>query len=130
MVWAHLTRYVLFAVVALALGIAINLTMGNGLGGQNFLSPSFYLLLLECGIFHVIALSSVRISSMIFEIRIRSVLYFSVSVIGFLASMYLLSPTRYGGIHLLTICWASLALISLDYLLRASRRPQPGEPSS
>jgi hypothetical protein len=122
--WKNVVRYMLIAVAALVTGIAINLAMGNGSGEQNLFNPSLYLLLAEYGIFHVVALSVARILSVTFSVRIRSILYLSLSIIGFLASIYLLNPGKYGGVHLFIICWGSLALIALDYISRADGWPQ------
>lgn len=130
MVWANFARYVLIAVAALVVGIAINLAIGNGLGGQDFFNPDFYLLLAEYGIFHVVALSVARILSIILSVRVRSILYLSVSIVGFLASIYLLNPSKYGGVHLFIICWGSLVLIALDYIWRANARHQSERLSS
>jgi len=98
--------------------------------GAEFFNPGFYLLLAEYGIFHAVALSVARILSMIFSVRVRSVLYLSVSIVGFWASIYLLNPSKYGGVHLFIICWGSLVLIALDYIWRANVRHQSERLSS
>jgi hypothetical protein len=118
---SNFARYVLIAAAVLFIGIAINLGMGNGLGGQNFFNPSFYLLVAEYSIFHLVSASVAAIFSVIFPVRFRSILYISLPVIGLLASIYLFSPSKYGGIHLFIICWASLVLIALDYVRRVNR---------
>lgn len=124
MVWAKLARYVLIAIATLVIGIAINLAVGNGLGNQTLFGPEFYLLLTAYGIFHVVALSVVRILSIVFSARVRSILYISVSIVGFLASLYFLSPSKYHGVHLFIICWASLVLIALDHNWRSNAEPE------
>jgi len=121
-VWLSFARYVLIAVAALLGGIAINLVIRKGLGGQDFFNPSFYMLLAEYSAFHLGAWSVAMILSKILSARIRSILYLSSSIVGFLASTYLLNPMRYGGIHFFIICWGSLVLISTDFYLRANRR--------
>jgi hypothetical protein len=134
MVWANLARYVLIALAVLLFGIAINWAMRGRLGGQIFFGPSLYILLALYGIFHIVALSVARILSLIlsliFSIRVRAILYVSLAVIGFfLASIYLLSPSEYGGIHLLIICWGSLVLVALDYAWRVHRQHRNEPPS-
>jgi hypothetical protein len=124
---ANLARYLLIAVVSLGVGIATNVAMRNGSEWKG--DASFYLLVAEYSTFHVVALSVAVILSAVFSIRVRSILYLSVSVAGFLASTYLLSPWKFGGIHLFVICWGSLVLIALDYAWRSSGRHQDEEPS-
>ncbi len=128
--WSNFARYVLIAAVALLIGIAINLAMGNGLGGQDFFNPAFYLLVTEYGIFHVVALSITAILAAIFSPRLRSILYLSLSVLGFLVSIFVFNPSKYGGVHLFIICWGSLVLIALDYVWRTNRHRPDGELSS
>jgi hypothetical protein len=118
--WSNFARYLVIAIVALAVGIAINLAMGNGIDGQNFFNPSFYLLAAEYGIFHMVALSVTAILAAVFSVRIRSILYLLLSVIGLLTSIYMYNPSKYGGLHLFIICWGSLVLIALDYVWRAN----------
>jgi len=79
------------------------------------------LLVAEYSIFHLVSASVAAIFSVIFPVRFRSILYISLPVIGLLASIYLFSPSKYGGIHLFIICWASLVLIALDYVRRVNR---------
>jgi hypothetical protein len=118
MPWENFVRYVLIAAAVLAIGIAINLAIGNPLGAQTFFNPAFYMLLGEYSIFHMIALSVARIFKLIFSNRIRATLYLSLSIIGFLASIYLLNPRKFGGVHLFIICWSSLVVVALDYAWR------------
>ena len=59
---------------------------------QNPFDSGFYMLLSLYGAFHVAALSVARILSLIFSVRVRSILYLSVSIVGFLAMIYLLNP--------------------------------------
>jgi hypothetical protein len=128
-VWANFARYVLIAVAALMIGIAINLVMRNGLGEHDFFSPLFYMALVGYGVFHMVALSVARILSLFFSIRVRAILYLSLSIIGFLASIYLLNPREVGGVHLFIICWSSLVLIALDYAWRTNRQHWSESPS-
>ena len=118
MAWTGFARYLLIAVAALAVGIAINLVIGPGLGGQDFFNPGLILLLVWYGCFHVVAASVARILPMIFPIPVRSILYLSLATVGFLASIYLLNPSKYGGVHLFIICWGSFILTALDYFVR------------
>jgi hypothetical protein len=82
--------------------------------------PSFYLLAAEYGIFHMVALSVTAILAAVFSVRIRSILYLLLSVIGLLTSIYMYNQSKYGGLHLFIICWGSLVLIALDYVWRAN----------
>jgi hypothetical protein len=125
MVWASIARYALVAVLAFILGFAINLAIGIRLGRQiSFDLPGLILLLGVYGGFHVVALSVARILSLIFSVRVRSILYLAVSIAGFLAMIYLANPIQYRGVHLFIICWGSLVFVALDYFLRANERHQ------
>jgi hypothetical protein len=121
-VWANLARYVLIAVAAPVIGIAISLTMWGGLGQLKFFDPLGYMVLAWYGTFHIVALSVVRILSLIFSIRVRVVLYLLLSIVPFLALIYLLNPREVGGIHVFIISWGSLVLIALDYAWRVNRQ--------
>jgi hypothetical protein len=114
--WSNFARYVLIAVASLAIGIVVNMAMGHGLGRQNFFDPSFFLLLVPYCTFHAVALPAAAMLSAVFSIPVRCIIYLSLSVVGFLASIYLLSPSKFHGIHLFVICWGSLVLIALDYI--------------
>lgn len=147
MVWA-IARYVLIAVAALVVGIALNFPFRNGLHWQNFSNPVFYRFLIEdgaihgqnfadpffyallglYGAFHAVALLVARILSLIFSVRVRSILYLSVSIVGFLASIYLVNPLKVG-VHFFMICWGSLVLVALDYFWRANARHRSETPS-
>jgi hypothetical protein len=118
MAWTGVVRYLLIAIAAFVIGIAINLTIGPRLGGQDFFNPGLILLLVWYGFFHVVAVSVARILSTIFPIPVCSILYLSLATTGFLAAIYLLNPSKYGGIHLFVICWGSLVLVALDYFVR------------
>jgi hypothetical protein len=129
MTWTFFfARCVLIALAALAIGIAINVTMRGGSGEHIFLDPLVYMALWRYGTFHIVALSVARILSMImsfiFSIRVRAILLLSLAVTGFLATVYLLNPIEVGGVHLLLICWGSLVLTALDYAWKVNRQHQ------
>jgi hypothetical protein len=125
MVWANIARYALIAVLAFILGFAINSAIGVGLGRQiSFDLPGLIFVLGVYGGFHVAALSVARILSLIFSVRVRSILYLVVSIVGLLVMIYLADPIQYRGVHLFIICWGSLVFVALDYFLRAGGRHQ------
>lgn len=127
---SNLVRYLLIAAASLFVGVVINLTIGNGSVEHDFFNPSFYLLLVMYSIFHIAALSITAILSTILPNRIRPTLYLSLSAIGFLVSVYILGPSKLGGLHLFVIFWGSLVLVALDYAWRVNRQPREDEPSS
>jgi|SRR6266550_1678455 len=134
MTWTmFFARCVLIALAALVIGIAINLRMRGGLGEQKLFDPLVYLALVWYGTFHIVALSVARmlslILSLISSIRVRAILFLSLAVIGFLASIYLENPRKVGGVSLFTICWGSLVLISLDYAWNVNRQHRGEAPS-
>jgi hypothetical protein len=115
---------VLIALGAFVVGIAGNVALRGGLGEQDFFGPPFYLLVWEYTVFHMAALSGAVILSRILSVRVCATLFLSLSVIGFLSSIYLLNPIKAGGIHFFMIFWGSLILIAWDYALRAKGRSQ------
>jgi hypothetical protein len=134
MTWTgFFARYVLIALAALVIGIAINLAMRGGLGELKVFDPLVYLVLAGYGSFHIVALSVARILSLIlsliFSIRVRAILPLSLAVIGFLTSIYLESPREVGGISLFVICWGSLVLIALDNAWSVNRQHRSEAPS-
>ena len=121
----------LIAAASLFIGMAINFAMGHAPTGANFFDSAFYLLVTLYSTFHIVALSIAAILAAFFSVRLRSIVYLSLSVIGFLASIIVFNPSKSGGVHLFIICWGSLVLIALDYMRRANgRRRNEGLSSS
>jgi hypothetical protein len=123
-------RYVRIATVALAAGIAINFEMAIRSAGQIPFIVSLFFIVVLYGSLHVVALSIAAVLARIFSIRVRSAPYLSLSLIGFLGSIVLLSPGKPQGVHLFIIFWGSLVLIALDYFWRVNRRHKNEELAS
>lgn len=128
--WWNIARYVLIAAASLLIGMAVNFAMGHAPIGGKFFDAALYLLLTLYCAFHIVALSAAAILAAIFSSRLRSILYLSLSVLGFLVSLFVFNPSKYGGVHLFIICWGSLVLIALDYVWRTNRRHLNSELSS
>lgn len=127
---SNLGRYLLIVIAAFCIGFSINLVMRNGWGDLDFFSASFYLVIAMYSIFHIATLSVIAILSATLSIRIRSILYISSSIMGFLVSMYILHPSTFDGVHLFVIFWGSLVLVALDYVWRANRQSSNEKRSS
>src|SRR5689334_9683954 len=94
-----LVRYVLIAFAAFAIGFGIASAIGPGRTEESFFNPSLLILLVEYGSFHIAALSVAWILSLVFSRRVRSVLFLSLAIAGFLVSIYLFNPIVSQGLH-------------------------------
>jgi len=127
MVWENRVRYVLIATAAFLVGANINIVIRIRAGWEPLNDPTFNLigflwLVSMYATFHMVASSVVKIVSLICSIRVRSILYLLLSIIGLSASIYLMNPIKIRSTDLFTLCWGSLVLVSLDYAWRVKRR--------
>jgi hypothetical protein len=110
-------RYVILAALVLAVGIGINLIILGGFRSDaDLISPFLFLITMYTMLHAVAACVAVIIAKAVDSITIKSITYVGLSGIGLLVSIFLLSPSKENGVHLFVILWASLFVMSLDYM--------------
>jgi hypothetical protein len=88
-----------------------------------------YLLLAEYAGLHLTAGMVAACLYLLLPTRVRSKVFLSLSLIGFMGSVILLNPRAFGGVHLFVIFWASLFFIALEYYW-TSKKAHPNSRSS
>lgn len=115
--FSNLLRWLAIAVLTLLVGMLINMAVSGGElrgGGSGML----VLVLVFYGIVHVFFLSIAFLVTKVFRHKSLPFLFLLTTTLLLAASLVVLDPREFEGLHIFPITLASLSLISLDYFLR------------